>query len=454
MTEHAAPAVSLSDVHRPVSGRSTAVADRATTSSAAPRLSRLADGIIGSRILRIAAQIRALVESGHTVYDFTVGDFRPAQFPIPDELRERLREALARGETNYPPPNGVLALREAVRAMYANRLGVRYGLESILIACGARPGLESSYRVLTDPGDRVVFPVPSWNNEDYCHIAGTIPVRVPCSAATAFLPTRAQLEPLVGDARMIVLSSPLNPTGTTFDAETLADICDLVIEENARRSVAERPLYLLYDQVYWMLTLGDVRHVHPVGLRPDVAPFTVYIDAISKSFAATGLRVGWIVGPPDVIQRMGDLVTHSGAWAPRAEQIATAEFLGESAAIDAFQGAMRAGIRKRLDAVYGECMSMRAAGLPVEAIPPTATMYLTARFALSGARTAGGALLDTTEDIRSYLLDAAGFGAVPLEAFGMTGERGWFRLSVGAVSVAQIEEVMPRLRTAIAAVQR
>ncbi len=367
-------------------------------------------------------------------------------------MREGEREAHARRETNYPPSNGVPALREAVRTLYEQRLGVRYGVESVLITCGARPGLESAYRIVTDPGDRVVFPVPSWNNEDYCHIAGTTAVRVPCSAATGFLPDRVMLEPVIRDARMIVLSSPVNPTGTAFDAETLRGICELVVEENVRRHGAERPLYLLYDQVYWMLTLGEVRHAHPVDLVPDVAPYTVYVDAISKSFAATGLRVGWVVGPADVIRRMSDLVSHSGAWAPRAEQIATAALLAQPDTIDTFQAVMRSGIKARLDALHAHCSAMRRDGLPVDVVAPTATIYLTARVALSGMRTPTGSLLETTDDIRSYLLDAVGFGAVPLEAFGMTGDRGWFRLSVGAVSVAQIEEVMPRLRRAIEAV--
>jgi aspartate aminotransferase len=438
----------------PDHGHALGVVDRPPSASRAPRLSRLAEGIIGSRILRIAAQIRSLLESGRSIADLTVGDFRPAQFPVPDGLREAVREALARGETNYPPPNGVPALREAVQSFYVERLGVRYGLESILIACGARPGLEGAYRTLTDPGDRVVFPVPSWNNDDYCYIVGATPVRVPCAASTAFLPTRAMLEPAIRGARMLVLNSPVNPTGAAFDARTLESICDLVLEENARRPASERPLYLLYDQVYWMLTLGDLRHVHPVALRPAMAEFTIYVDAISKSFAATGLRVGWIVGPPDVMKPMSDLVTHSGAWAPRAEQIATAGFLGRSAEIDAHLNTMRAGIQTRLDAVYSHCAAMKAAGLPVDAIPPQATIYLSARFALAGMRTPDGSVLDTTDDIRSYLLEAAGFGAVPLEAFGLSGERGWFRLSVGAVSVSQIDEVMPRVRKAIEALRR
>jgi aspartate aminotransferase len=300
-----------------------------------------------------------------------------------------------------------------------------------------------------DPGDRVVFPVPSWNNPDYCQTVGAVPAPVACGAEDAFLPTRASLERAVRGARMLVLNSPLNPAGTAFDAETLGEICDLVLEENARRGPGERPLYLLYDQVYWMLTLGGTRHVHPLALRPEVAPYTVYVDAISKAFAATGLRVGWVVGPTDLVKPMADFLGHVGAWAPRAEQVATARVLGAGAEVDAFLVGMKRDIQARLDLLHAHCRAMRQAGLPVDVTPPASTIYLSARFDLAGRRAPDGRVLRDNEDVRAYLLAEAGFAAVPFQAFGVPDDTGWFRLSVGAVSLATIESAMPRVRAAI-----
>jgi aspartate aminotransferase len=294
-----------------------------------------------------------------------------------------------------------------------------------------------------------VFGVPSWNNDYYCEIVGAKAVMLDCDASTSFQPTADQLRPHVRDARLIALNSPLNPTGTLFDAATLAGICDLVLEENARRGDAERPLYVMYDQVYWMLTFGGARHVDPLSLRPEIAPYLVIVDAISKAFASTGLRVGWAVAAPDVIRPMNDIIGHVGAWAPRAEQVATAHFLGNSAAVDAYLEVMRRDAMRRLDAVYDGLTGLRDDGLPVDCVRPQGAIYVSARFPLHDMRTRDGKTLRTDDEIREFLLYNAGLAAVPFSAFGAAGDRGWFRLSIGAVSVETIDAVIPGLRRAL-----
>jgi aspartate aminotransferase len=255
---------------------------------------------------------------------------------------------------------------------------------------------------------------------------------------------------VIRGARLLALNSPLNPTGTAFSPETLGAICDLVLEENARRGAGERPLYVMYDQVYWMLTFGETRHVDPVSLRPEMAPYTIYVDGISKAFAATGVRVGWVVGPKDIIDSMNNFLGHVGAWAPRAEQIATAKLLDAPQEITTFATALTGGVRQRLDALYDGIMAMKADGLPVDATVPMGAIYLSARFALNGKRTVDGQTLRTNDDVRRYLLEAAGFAVVPFQAFGVKDDTGWFRLSVGAVSLGEIERVLPVLKGAVA----
>jgi aspartate aminotransferase len=343
-------------------------------------------------------------------------------------------------------------LREAVSRYYQRRLGLSYPASSILIAGGGRPLIYGTYRALVDPGDAVVYPVPSWNNNHYVHMMGGRGVPVVCRAETAFLPTRALLESAVRGARLLTLCSPLNPTGTLFDEDTLAGICDLVLEENARRGPNERPLYLLYDQIYWTLTFGSARHYTPVGSRPEMARYTVFIDGVSKAFAATGVRVGWAAGPADVMERMSGLLGHVGAWAPRPEQVAVAELLEDDATMDAYHATMRHGIETRLAALHRGLEALSAQGLPVHAIPPRSAIYLTACFDLLGARTPDGRTLATSEAIRHYLLSAAGLAVVPFNAFGSTEESGWCRLSVGAVSPEDIEALLPRLEQALRAV--
>jgi aspartate aminotransferase len=426
---------------------------RTAGSGVAPgRVSRMADGLIGSEILKIAAEIRALVRSGRPVCNLTVGDFDPKQFPIPDTLARGIVAAYEAHETNYPPSNGMPELREALVRFYERSFGLRYPLESFLVASGARPVIYGIYRAVIDPGNVVVIPVPSWNNNHYAHMVGAKPVYVRCGAETRFLPGKTELLESLSEARLVCLNSPLNPTGTAMTRDQILGISEAIVAENARRAEQGRaPCYLMYDQIYWMLTAPGTRHYTPPELVPDMARYTIFVDGISKAFAATGVRVGWAVGPTDVIDRMSAILGHIGAWAPRAEQIATAKLLDDTSAVEVYIRTLRSGLAVRLDALHEGFQAMKAAGLPVDSLPPEGAIYLTVRIAPFGRRTPDGIELRTNEDVRRYVLEAAGVGIVPFQAFGVPGDDGWFRLSVGAVGEREIRDALPRLGEALRA---
>jgi aspartate aminotransferase len=436
----------------------SAVADLTALARPAPgtgpdprgRVSANAASLIGSEILKVAAEMRALRASGRTICDLTVGDFDPRQFPIPERLRAAIARALERGETNYPPATGMPELRQAVQRFYARELGLQFPYESVLVTGGARPAIYGLFRTVCDPGDRVVYPVPSWNNNHYVHLVQGCGVPVECTPEERFLPTAAALGERLAGARLLCLNSPLNPAGTAFTAAALAEICTAVVRENAARERrGERPLYLMYDQIYWQLCFGETSHVTPQALVPEVARYTVLVDGISKCFAATGLRVGWAVGPVDVISRMSAVLGHVGAWAPRAEQLATVEMLDEPAAMSAYLAGFHRGLEARLDRLHAGFQEMKAAGLPADSIPPMGAIYLTARIHPFGRRTPAGAEIATNEDVRRYVVEAAGIGVVPFQAFGFPHDDGWFRLSVGAASEADIEAALPHLAEAL-----
>ena len=404
-------------------------------------LSDLARGVIGSEILRIAAEIRALKAKGAEICNLTVGDFDPTQFPAPVALLDGMRAALAAGQTNYPPSDGVVALREAVARYYAKHLGLDYPVESVLITGGARPLLYGSYLTVLDPGDAAVYPVPSWNNNHYAYLCGARAIEIPVGADTNFFPTPEHLRPHLPYARLVLINSPLNPTGTAIDAEVLQRICEMIVGENRRRERAGgKAIWLCYDQVYWQLVFGGARHVTPPEVCAEVAPYTIILDAASKSFAATGLRVGWAVMPPAARQRMADILGHVGAWAPRPEQVAMAALLDDEVAVTSYLAEMRPRVQQRLDRLAVGFAAMQKDGYPVEVIAPQGAIYLSVRFAIPG---------QTNDATRKLLLDRAGFAVVPFQAFGLREDSGWFRISVGAVSLAEIDAALPRVRAAL-----
>lgn len=414
-------------------------------------LSALARGVVGSEILRIAGEIRALQARGTPVCNLTIGDFDPRYFPIPAGLLDATRDALANGQTNYPPAEGILPLREEVAKLYARDLGLTYPVESVVIGAGARPLLYGTYRALVDPGDTAVYPVPTWNNNHYAYLSGARGVAVPVTAAANFFPTPDQIRPHLATARLLIVNSPLNPTGTVISKEALTALTVMVVEENLRREkTGQRPLYFAFDQVYWTLTFGHARHHTPVEVVPESAPYVIFLDAISKAFCATGMRVGWGVMPPAIRKRMSDILGHVGAWAPKAEQTGVAKFLAQPEAVYAFRETVRKKLGDRLAALFDGVIAMKRDGFPVDAIEPQGAIYLSARFDLFG-RTVKGVRVRTNEDVRRLLLEEAGLGVVPFQAFGFAGDTGWFRLSVGAVSMDDIAAAFPRLRAMLAA---
>jgi aspartate aminotransferase len=317
-----------------------------------------------------------------------------------------------------------------------------------------RPALYCTFRTFLDPGDGLLFPVPSWNNNHYAWLCGARPLAVVAGADVRFLPTAEMLRPHLSEARVLTLNSPLNPAGTCYTEAELERIVGLILDENVRRDEEGRaPLILLYDMVYWMLTFGDTKHVTPVQIDPRMRAWTIFNDGISKGFASTGLRVGWAVGPEAFMKPFSDFLGHVGAWAPRPEQVATARFLRETAAVDAFLAELKKGVARRLDALHRGFEAMRADGYPVRSIPPAGAIYLSAQIDLVGRRF-GGHVLATNEDIRRFLLAEASMAVVPFQAFGLKEDTGWFRLSVGALPLEDVDRLFPALRKALDRVER
>ncbi|MEO8796201.1 MAG: aminotransferase class I/II-fold pyridoxal phosphate-dependent enzyme, partial [Daejeonella sp.] len=412
-------------------------------------VSVLAQTLKGSEIIKIGGEINELKRKGEKIANLTIGDFDPSIYPIPDGLKEGIIDAYHANHTNYPPADGVTVLRENISVFLKERFKLDYPINQVLVAGGSRPLIYATYLALVDPGDKVVYPTPSWNNNHYCHLSGANGVQVATQASNNFMPTADDIRPHLKGATMLALCSPLNPTGTMFAKKDLEEICDLVIEENKSRSADEKPLYILYDQIYSLLTFADKQHFDPITLRPELRDYVIYIDGISKCFAATGVRVGWAFGPEKVIGKMRSILGHVGAWAPKAEQIATAKFLTHTEELNAFMKKFKGDIQLSLDTLYKGIKDLKSEGFEVDSINPMGAIYLTVKVDYSGKTTPDGDLLKTSADVNFYLIKEAKIALVPFSAFGSDENMNWFRASVGGCSLDDIKEMLPRLKSAL-----
>jgi aspartate aminotransferase len=413
------------------------------------KLSVLAETLQASEIVRLGAVIKEKIKQGAKIYNYTIGDFDSAIFPIPAELEAEIINAYKEGFTTYPAAEGNLDLREAVASFMALRGGLNYAAAEILIAAGGRPLIYALYRAIVDKGDKVIYPAPSWNNNHYVHFTEGEHIMLEAKRENNFMLTAAQIKEHIKGAVLLSVCSPLNPTGTTFGKAELSAICDLVIEENKTREAGEKKLYLMYDQIYWTLTFGDTVHYNPVTLNPAMKEFTVFIDGISKAFAATGVRVGWAMGPAEVIVKMRSINSHVGAWAPMAEQKAVACYLGQTEAIDKYFVHFKAEVNERLQNIFTGLQQMKQAGFKVDAVAPEAAIYLTIQIDYAGKKTADGKLLANQADVTAFVLDEAKLAIVPFYCFGSNTESSWYRLSVGTCKKEEIGEMLYALKAAL-----
>lgn len=413
------------------------------------KLSHLAETLIASEIVRLGAAIKEKIKSGEHVYNYTIGDFDSTQFPIPAELQQEIINAYHDGYTTYPAAEGELDLRKSIADFIEKYEGISYTPMEILVSCGGRPLIYSIFRSIVDKGDKVIYPVPSWNNNHYAHFTDAEHIVIEATKENNFMPTAEQIAPYVKGATLLALCSPLNPTGTVFSKEELGAICDLVIAENESRGEGEKKLYLMYDQIYWTLTYGDTHHYNPVSLRPKMKEYTVFVDGISKAFASTGVRVGWSMGPAELIVKMRSLNSHIGSWAPMAEQKAVAKFLTQDHAVQNYLTHFKQEVEFRLQKLFNGFRQLKAEGFSVDAIIPQAAIYLTVQIDLVGKFTEDGNVIEDQSAVTEYILNEAKLALVPFGFFGAGRESNWYRLSVGCCKKEEIDTVFSKLKEAL-----
>jgi aspartate aminotransferase len=403
------------------------------------KLSKVGNNIVGSEIIKISQHIKQ-VQKTKQVLNLTMGDFDPKVNPIPTMLRDYITDAYFNDLTNYPLAAGELHLRQSISSYFKHRRGIEYNNSEILVGCGVRPLIYTVFKAIINEGDTVVYPVPSWNNNHYSFLHNADLEPIECTPENAFFPTVEDIESrLYTTTRLVCLCSPQNPTGRIIDRGVLKGICEAIVNENKQRGDKERPCYLFFDQIYSDL-VGD-EFTHPLDVCPEIREYLICADGISKSLCATGVRVGWLMGPKDIIGKMTEVFSHIGAWAAKPEQNAVAMYLYREDINDFIQEKQQqyTYISSKIIDLFNE---MKNEGYKVDCQNSDGGIYISVYLDYVNK-------FPTTEDYINFLIEECGLGIVPFEYFGSKENKGWFRISIGSVDPLYIDNVLTVIKNAI-----
>ncbi len=370
----------------------------------------------------MAAKLRVdtLRAQGRQIVDFTIGE---PDFPTPSHIVAAGIDALERGDTRYTSSAGTPALRNAIAAKLARENGLSYQPEQIVVGCGAKQIIYSALAATVGVGDEVIVPAPYWvSYPDMVALQEATPVIVSCSAAPSFKLTPGDLESAITSrTRWLILNTPGNPTGAVYTRAELEAICAVL-----RR---HPQVWLLTDEIYEHFVYGNVRHVSPLAVAPDLADRALVVNGMSKAYAMTGWRIGYGAGPSALIKAINVLLMQSTSCAAAMSQAAAVT------ALDGPQECVTQAVRsyaQRRDRIV-ELLNQVPG---VECARPDGAFYVFPSVAgLVGTHTPTGQKLATDIDVMMYFLDAAGVATIDGTSYGTPGH---LRFSF-ATSLEQID---------------
>jgi len=369
------------------------------------RVSRRVAAIEESATLAVDAKAKALKAAGADVIGFGAGE---PDFPTPAHIVEAAVEA-ARDPRNhrYTAAAGLPALRDAVAAKTTRDSGWEVGANQVLVTNGAKHAVYNTFATLLDPGDEVLVPAPYWvTYPEAIRLAGGVAVAVATDETTGFRATVEALEAARTDrTKVLLFVSPSNPTGAVYPPAEV---------EAVGRWAASHGLWVVTDEIYEHLVYGDARFSSIPGLAAETRERCVVVNGVAKTYAMTGWRVGWMVGPPDVIKAAANLQSHATSNVANVSQMAAlAAVSGDQACV----GEMRAAFDRRRRTMYGLLSAIDG----VTCVEPQGAFYAFPSFAGVLGRDLGGATPATSLELADVLLDHAKVAIVPGEAFGAPG---------------------------------
>jgi aspartate aminotransferase len=390
-----------------------------------PRISARVSAIAESATLAVDTKAKALRAAGRPVIGFGAGE---PDFPTPGYIVEAAQRACAEPRFHkYTPAAGLPELREAVAAKTARDSGYQVSAGQVLITNGGKQAVYEAFATLLDPGDEVLLPTPYWTTyPEVIALAGGVPVPVMTDERSGYRASAADLEAAcTSRTKMLVFVSPSNPTGAVYPPDQVAEI---------GQWAAERGLWVATDEIYEHLVYGEARFSSIPVAAPEIADRCVVLNGVAKTYAMTGWRVGWMIGPPDVVKAAANLQSHATSNVCNVAQAAALTAVtGDLSAV----AEMRAAFDRRRLAMTTMLNDIPGVICP---LPEGAFYCYPSVKGVLGKELAGSRPASSAE-LAGLILDHADVAVVPGEAFGTPG---YFRLSC-ALGDADLEEGITRL---------
>lgn len=374
------------------------------------RISRRIAAIAESATLKVDAKAKSLQAEGKHVISYAAGE---PDFPTPQNIVEAASRAVLDPKNyRYTPAAGLPELREAIAAKTLRDSGLAVGAAQVIVTNGGKQAVYQSFATLLDPGDEVLLPTPYWTTyPEAVKLAGGVPVDVFAGADQDYLVTVEQLEAArTPRSKVLLFVSPSNPTGSVYSPEQTKAIGEWALEHG---------LWVISDEIYQNLTYDGVRAVSIVEAVPELADRTILVNGVAKTYAMTGWRLGWMVGPADAIKGAANLQSHLSSNVSNISQRAAIEALtGPQDAVES----MRQAFEKRRNVIVAELNKIEGVNCPM----PQGAFYVYPDVTGLLNRTWGGVTPTTSLELADLILDQAEVAVVPGEAFGPSG---YLRLS-------------------------
>jgi aspartate aminotransferase len=395
-------------------------------------MTQLADrtGLIKPSVtLAIAAKAGKLRAEGIDVVNFSAGE---PDFDTPEHIKAAAVEAMRRGMTKYTDVKGIEPLRAAIVAKYAEEYALDYRTEDVVVSCGAKHSIYNLLQAVVNPGDEVLIPAPYWvSYADMALLAGGVPKLIPTSETTGFRIKPEQLEAgLAAKTRVFILNSPCNPTGASYNRDELSAIGAILTKHDC---------LIFADDIYEKIVYDGFQVHNLVALCPALRERTVIINGVSKSYAMTGWRIGYALGPSDVIAAAAKI---------QSQSTSNPTSIAQAAALQAISGPqqevalMVREFQKRRNVIVDKLNAVPG----IRCLKPEGSFYVFPNIGGLIGKVGNGKKLASPCDVADYLLEEAKVAAVPGEDFG---SREHIRFSY-ATSLEDIEKGCARIGAAVA----